>query len=119
MSREKLWFCMRESGLAEKCVRQVQDMYESSMTVMRCTVGVTDGVEVEVGLQQGSALSPFLFAMMMDRLEDEVRQESLWTVMFADNTVIFRESREQTLSGGRKPREVEVCTRKRRNVRQY
>ena len=32
---EELWFCMRESGVAERDVRAVQDMYESSMTVRR------------------------------------------------------------------------------------
>ncbi|XP_065664573.1 uncharacterized protein LOC136086217 [Hydra vulgaris] len=31
----------------------------------------------------------------MDRLTDEVRQESLWTMMFADDIVICSESREQ------------------------
>ena len=39
--REELLFCMRESGVAEKYVRLVQDMYESNMTVVRCT-GRTD-----------------------------------------------------------------------------
>ncbi|GLD52571.1 myosin-IIIa-like protein [Lates japonicus] len=33
--------------------------------------------------------------MMMDRLTDEVRQESPWTMMFADDIVICSESREQ------------------------
>ena len=31
----------------------------------------------------------------MDRLTDEVRQESPWTMMFADDIVICSESREQ------------------------
>ena len=38
---------------------------------------------------------PFLFAMVMDRLTDEVRQESLWTIMFADGIVMCSETREQ------------------------
>ncbi|KAK3505909.1 hypothetical protein QTP70_003614, partial [Hemibagrus guttatus] len=37
--------------------------------------------KVEVGLHQGSALSPFLFAIVMDQLSEEVRQESPWTMM--------------------------------------
>ena len=43
---------------------------------MRCALGVTEDFKVEVGLHQGSALSPFLCVMVMDRLTDEVRQES-------------------------------------------
>ncbi|KAK3532173.1 hypothetical protein QTP86_009194 [Hemibagrus guttatus] len=70
-------------------------MYESSRTVVRCAVGQTEEFKVEVGLHQGSALSPFLFAMVMDQLSEEVRQESPWTMMFADDIVICSESREQ------------------------
>ncbi|KAK3571218.1 hypothetical protein QTP86_005428 [Hemibagrus guttatus] len=93
--REELWYCMRKSGVAEKYVRVVQDMYERSRTVVRCAVGQTEEFNVEVGLHQGSALSPFLFAMVMDQLSEEVRQESPWTMMIADDIVICSESREQ------------------------
>ncbi|KAK3536314.1 hypothetical protein QTP86_002939 [Hemibagrus guttatus] len=93
--REELWYCMRKSGVAEKYVRVVQDMYERSRTVVRCVVGQTEEFNVEVGLHQGSALSPFLFAIVMDRLSEEVRQESPWSVMFADDIVICSESSEQ------------------------
>ncbi|KAK3524760.1 hypothetical protein QTP86_002555 [Hemibagrus guttatus] len=68
--REELWYCMRKSGVAEKYVRVVQDMYERSRTVVRC-------------------------AVVMDQLSEEVRQESPWTMMFADDIVICGESREQ------------------------
>ncbi|KAK3505887.1 hypothetical protein QTP70_019274, partial [Hemibagrus guttatus] len=93
--REELWYCMRKSGVAEKYVRVVQDMYERSRTVVRCAVGQTEEFKVEVGLHQGSALSPFLFAIVMDQLSEEVRQESPWTMMFVDDIVICSESREQ------------------------
>ncbi|KAK3572611.1 hypothetical protein QTP86_000858 [Hemibagrus guttatus] len=111
--REELWYCMRKSGVAEKYVRVVQDMYERSRTVVRCAVGQTEEFNVEVGLHQGSEpLSPFLFAIVMDQLSEEVRQESPWTMMFADDIVICSESRG---AGGGKPGEVEVCTGEKRN----
>ena len=83
--REEVWYCMRKSGLAEKYVRIVQD---GSTTAVRCAVGVTEGFEVKVGLHQGSALSPCLFAMVMDRMTDDIRDEAPWTMMFADDIVI-------------------------------
>ncbi|MCJ8729445.1 hypothetical protein PDJAM_G00106430 [Pangasius djambal] len=85
----------KRKGVAEKYVRVVQDMYERSRTVVRCAVGQTEEFKVEVGLHQGSALSPFLFAMVMDQLSEEVRQESPHTMMFAIDIVICSESREQ------------------------
>ena len=93
--REEVWYCMRKSGVAEKYVRIVQDMYDDSITAVRCAVGVTEGFEVKVGLHQGSALSPFLFAMVMDRITDDIREEAPWTMMFADDIVICSESKEQ------------------------
>ncbi|KAK3530996.1 hypothetical protein QTP70_007852 [Hemibagrus guttatus] len=93
--REELWYYMRKSGVAEKYVRVMQDMYERSRTVVRCAVGQTEEFKVEVGLNQGSALSPFMFAMVMNQLTEKVRQESPWTMMFADDIVVCSESREQ------------------------
>ena len=93
--REQVWYCMRKSGLAEKYVRIVQDMYDGSTTAVRCAVAVTEGFEVKVGLHQGSALSPCLFAMMMDRMTDAIREEAPWTMMFADDIVICSERKAQ------------------------
>ncbi|KAK3536039.1 hypothetical protein QTP70_025506 [Hemibagrus guttatus] len=56
--REELWYCMRKSGVAEKYVRVVQDMYERSRTVVRCAVGQTEEFKVEVGLHQGTGFEP-------------------------------------------------------------
>ena len=52
------------------------------------------GFEVKVGLHQGSALSPCLFAMLKDRMTDEIREEAPWTMMFAGDIVICSESKE-------------------------
>lgn len=39
---------------------------------------------------------PFLFAMMMDRLTDTIRQDSQWIMIFTNDIVIYSESRVQT-----------------------
>ena len=56
---------------------------------------VRKSFKVKVGLHQGSALSPFLFAVIMDRLTDKVRREPPWTMLFADDIVIYEETREE------------------------
>ena len=86
---------MRKSGIVEKYVQLVQGMYEGTKTVVRCAVGTTESFKVKVGLHQGSALSPFLFAVIMDRLMDEVRREPPWTMLFADDIVICEETRKK------------------------
>ena len=42
---EELWVCMRESGVAEKYVRLIQDFYETSTTVVKCAVGRTEDLK--------------------------------------------------------------------------
>ena len=93
--REELWYCMKKSRIVEKYVQLVQDMYEGSKIVVRCAVGTTESFKVKVGLHQGSALSPFLFAVIMDRLTNEVRREPPWTMLFADDNVICEETRKE------------------------
>ena len=88
-------YYISKSGIAKKYVRLVQDMYEESETVVRCAAGTAESFKVKVGLHQGSALSPFLFAVIMDRLTDEVRREPPWTMLFADDIVICKETREE------------------------
>ena len=70
-------------------------MYEESETVVRCAVGTTESFKLKVGLNQGSALSSFLFAVIMDRLTDEVKRKPPWTMLFADDIVICEETREE------------------------
>ena len=70
---------------------------EESKTVVRCAVGTTESFKVKIRLHQGSALSPLLFAVIMDRLTDEVRREPPWTIymLFANDIVICEETREE------------------------
>ena len=46
--REELCYCMRKSGIVEKYVRLVQDMYEESETVVRCAVGITESLRLRL-----------------------------------------------------------------------
>ena len=93
--RKELWYCIRKSEIVEKYVQLVQDMYERSETVVKCAIGTTESFKVKVGLHQGSALFPFLFVVIMDRIPDEVKREPPWTMPFADDIVICKETREK------------------------
>ena len=72
-------------------------MYEKSETVVRCAVGTTESFKVKVGMHQGLVLSPFLFAVIMDRLTDKVRREPPWMMLFADDIVICKETRKEVV----------------------
>ena len=61
-------------------------MYRRCETTVRCAAGTTESFEVKVGLHQGSALSPFLFAIVMDVITNEVKREAPFNSMFADDS---------------------------------
>ena len=82
----------RNSGkLCETCARY----YKGSETMVRCPIEANESFKVKVRLHQGSALSPLLFAMIMDKLTDELRRETLWKMLFADDIVICKETSEE------------------------
>ena len=72
---EELYWCMRDKGVPEKCTRLAKDMYHQCETVVRCAAGTSELFAVEVGLLQGSAFGPLLFAIMMYSLTENIRKK--------------------------------------------
>ena len=86
--REELKLVHARQGVPEKYIRLVKDIHHQCETVVRCAAGTSEPFAVEVGLHQGSAFSPFLFAIMMDSLTENIRKEAPWQMMFADDGVL-------------------------------
>ena len=86
--RQEVWICIREKGVPAKYVMIVQDMYEGERTRVKSSLGITDMIPVGVGLHQGSSLSPYLFAMIMDVLAHGINDLSPWCMLYADDIVL-------------------------------
>ena len=61
-------------------------MYDGATTTVRSAAGLTE----EFKVQQDSALSPFLFAIIIDRLTEDIRKDAPWDMLFADDIVLCR-----------------------------
>ena len=72
--------------------KDYKDMYDGATTTVRSAAGLTEKFKVGVGLHQGSALSPFLFAIIMDKLTKNIRKEAPWDMLFADDIVLSRQN---------------------------
>ena len=70
--RYLIWWCLRKNGVPEEYVQIVQDMYRSCKTQVVTQKGETEYFQIEVGLHQGSALSPLLFIIIMDVLTENI-----------------------------------------------
>ena len=49
---------------------------------------------IEVGVHQGSVLSPLLFIVVMEEATKECRVGDPWELLYADDLVLTAESRE-------------------------
>ena len=70
-------------------------MYDGVRTTVRSAAGLTKEFKVGVGLHQGSALSPFLFAIIIDRLMKNVSKDTSWDMLFADDIVLSRQNHRE------------------------
>ena len=66
--REVIRWAMCKLGVEEWLVSAVMSMYTGAKTVVRTVYGNSSGLEVKVGMHQGSALSPLLFVIVMEAI---------------------------------------------------
>ena len=62
--------------------KDYKDMYDGATATVRSAVWLTEEFKVGVRLHQGSALSPFLFAIIMDKLTKDIRKDTPWAMLF-------------------------------------
>lgn len=91
--RKVLWKCLDKKGVS----------LHISMLLKICTMwlwrglGPSEGTHdflVDISLNQGSALSPFLFAWVMDELKGN-QDEMSWCMLFVDDIVLIDETRNE------------------------
>ncbi|XP_057298413.1 uncharacterized protein LOC130629284 [Hydractinia symbiolongicarpus] len=86
---------MRKLGVDEWLVTMVQSMYSNARSRVRINDSLSDEFSVNVGVHQGSVLSPLLFILVLEALSMEFRTGCPWELLYADDLVLIAESMEE------------------------
>ena len=80
--REVLELAMRKKGIPDIFVRSAMSLYEGAKTRVGEDSELLEEFEVEVGMLQGSVLSPFLLAVMVDFATEFSRDGALSDICY-------------------------------------
>jgi hypothetical protein len=90
--RNIMWWALQKHKVSTKYITLIKDMYDNVVTSVRTSDGDTNDFPINIGLHQGSALSPYLFALVMDEVTRDIQGGIPWCMLFADDVVLVDES---------------------------
>ena len=91
--RNVMWWALEKHKVPAKYITLIKDMYDNVVTSVRTSDVDTDDFPIKIGLHQGSALSPYLFALVMDEVTRGIQGDIPWCMLFADDVVLVDDSR--------------------------
>ena len=92
--RNVLRWALKKKAVLLKYVSIIRDMYEGVVTNVRTCGGLTDEFSITIAVHQGSTLSLFLFAIVMDEITKSIHEDIPWCMLFTDDIVLIGETKE-------------------------
>jgi hypothetical protein len=83
-----MWWTLQKHKVSSKYITLINDMYDNVVTSVRTSDGDTNDFSINIGLHQGSALSPYLFALVMDEVTRDIQGGILWCILFTDDVIL-------------------------------
>jgi hypothetical protein len=90
-----MWWGLQKYKVLTKYITLIKDMYDNVVTSVRTSDENTNDFPINIGLHQGSALNPYLFALVMDEITRDIQGGIPWCMLFADDVVLVDESRTE------------------------
>ena len=106
--RDNLWYKLLQYGIGGNILKIIMSMYKCVKTKVYVNGQTSASFEYKLGVRQGECLSPFLFAMYVNDMEEALSQGNtgvtvddvkLFLLFYADDAVIFAESAEELQNG--------------------
>jgi hypothetical protein len=93
VTRNVIWWALQKHKVSSKYITLIKDMYDNVMTSVRTSDRDTNDFPINIGLHRGLALSPYLFALVMDELTRDIQGGITLCMLFADDVILVDESR--------------------------
>ena len=96
--RNAITWALRRKAVPERLVRLVEALYHQSTSCVKVSGTVSAPFPVQVGVHQGSALSPILFITILDAVTETCRRGAPWELLYADDLILSAETMEEVMS---------------------
>ena len=107
--RDVIWYKLIKYGVRSKLLNIIRSMYESVKIRVKYKNTVSEEYTCSLGVCQGESVSPFLFSMYLNDIEEhfmlkgyegiDVGLLKLFLLLYADDIVIFSETEEGLRKG--------------------
>jgi hypothetical protein len=88
-----MWWVLQKHKVSLKYITFIKDMYDNVVTSVRTSDEDTNDFSINIGLHQGSPLSPYLFALVMDEVTRDIQGGIPWCMLFVNDVILVDESR--------------------------
>jgi hypothetical protein len=87
-----MWWALQKHKVSSKYITLIKDLYDNIVTSVRTSEGDTNDFPINIGLHQGSVLTPYLFALVMDDVTRDIQCDISWCMLFVDDVILMDES---------------------------
>ena len=109
VNRDIIWYKLIKLGVRGKMLNVIRSMYNSVKSKVKYNNELSSDFDSYLGVRQGECLSPFLFSMYLNDIEDEfylngvegidIGSIKLFLLLYADDMTIFSETEEGLQKG--------------------
>jgi hypothetical protein len=86
--RNAMWWALQKHKVSTKYITLINDMYDNVVTSVQTSDRDTNDFLINIGLHQGSALSPYLFVLVTDEVTRDIHGGIPLCIFFAYDVVL-------------------------------
>ena len=93
--REVIRWALRRQKVPERLINLIMALFHDTKSRVKTLAGISEDFDIEVGVHQGSSISPLLFIIVMEEVTKEGRSGGFWDILYADDIILTAETIEE------------------------